>query len=72
MCELCSVPLVIANFLHIIDMRIFLPWECVPQTFVYVSGQPVSHILFFDNEREIFVLLSRSVYAATLTCLLGN
>ena len=29
-------------------------------------------ILFFDNERENFVLLSRSVYAATLTCLLGN
>ena len=28
--------------------------------------------LFFDNEREILVLLSRSVYAATLTCLLGN
>ena len=28
--------------------------------------------LFFDNERENFVLLSRSVYAATLTCLLGN
>ena len=57
------------TFCTFIDMRIFLPWECVPQTFVYVSGQPVSRILFFDNERENFVLLSRSVYAATLTCL---
>ena len=44
---------------------------------IYVSRKHLSmfgvnlylNILFFDNERETFVLLSRSVYAATLTCL---